>query len=261
MYQIFKYTLYTISLIVLFSCASSPILNNISAKPYPQVYKDAVTDALNPEPSEIVNSLFAINKQNKELTWKMINNKAYVLMVSYNSATYYIDKNTGKAITTLYPLNGYDLWLTASPQLKHNAKVKGLSGNALKTRLNQLIGLSPITDAEKIGGSKERSLIEFWVKAEDMFRPAADFEIDDKEAGLILANAVPSWYRLWFNTIRSKQYFHSFSPKNGAYPWTQLGYTYDWGSKNHVGLSEYVAKGSSSVYIKAIYSTDDYFKQ
>lgn len=44
------------------------------------------------------------------------------------------------------------------------------------------------------------------------------------------------------------------------YPWTRLGYTYDWGSGSHVGMSEYVIPGGMTVQVKAVYETSDYFR-
>ena len=47
------------------------------------------------------------------------------------------------------------------------------------------------------------------------------------------------------------------------YPWTQLGYTYDWNpeNKSHVGLSEFVIGENKNIVIKAIYSTNDYLEK
>jgi len=43
------------------------------------------------------------------------------------------------------------------------------------------------------------------------------------------------------------------------YPWTQLGYTYDWGNpETEVGLSEFVIKTNSKVKVNRIESTLKY---
>jgi hypothetical protein len=61
---------------------------------------------------------------------------------------------------------------------------------------------------------------------------------------------------------RQKYIFTASKP----YPWTSLGYTYDWGNPfTHVGLSEFVVNGKKSngskisVGIKAVTPTADYF--
>ena len=45
------------------------------------------------------------------------------------------------------------------------------------------------------------------------------------------------------------------------YPWTRLGYTYDWGdSTTHVGLSEFILEQNATVMVKSVTSTVDYLK-
>ena len=51
-------------------------------------------------------------------------------------------------------------------------------------------------------------------------------------------------YTGWFNNRKNYIYSNARSyPASSPYPWTRLGYTYDWGSRNHVGLSEFVVHG------------------
>ena len=88
---------------------------------------------------------------------------------------------------------------------------------------------------------------------------AADNEITDTTAGLNLPDDTEPWYRDWFNTLRAQQYFQSEKPKHNAYPWTQLGYTYDWGNPvSEQGVSEFVIKANTQVIINAIFTIDAY---
>lgn len=49
----------------------------------------------------------------------------------------------------------------------------------------------------------------------------------------------------------------SYGP-NG-YPWTRLGYTYDWGNpRREIELSEFVIREPAMVQIRAVTATDDY---
>ena len=44
-----------------------------------------------------------------------------------------------------------------------------------------------------------------------------------------------------------------------VYPWTRLGYAYDWGNpQSEVGLSEFVIKKGALVQIHAVTFIDDY---
>ena len=51
-------------------------------------------------------------------------------------------------------------------------------------------------------------------------------------------------YTGWFNNRKNYIYdnFRNY-PTSSPYPWTRLGYTYDWGSATRIGLSEFIAHG------------------
>ncbi|MBK7588301.1 MAG: hypothetical protein IPI22_08170 [Bacteroidetes bacterium] len=68
-------------------------------------------------------------------------------------------------------------------------------------------------------------------------------------------------YIQWFNTSRIDRYY-----ANGLYnqyPWTQLGYTYDWHPKNksHTGVSEFVIGKNKNIYVHKSYTTEEYLKK
>jgi hypothetical protein len=45
------------------------------------------------------------------------------------------------------------------------------------------------------------------------------------------------------------------------YPWTRLGYTYDWGSSiTEIGLSEFVIKKNSQIIVHEVYDNESYFE-
>ncbi len=65
---------------------------------------------------------------------------------------------------------------------------------------------------------------------------------------------VSAEYIEWFTALQSKSY-----GENG-YPWTRLGYTYDWGNpESEVGLSEFVIEAGATVKIHSVSGTADYF--
>ena len=47
---------------------------------------------------------------------------------------------------------------------------------------------------------------------------------------------------------------------NNTYPWTALGYTYDYGKEDHYGLSEFVLLKGSRYYVEKTVKIDDYIK-
>ncbi len=217
--------------------------------PLQEMYLESLEDALNPEPDEISHDLTAIYPGAPGLVWKE-DGDGMLLMASLVTRDYYstyIGKpyNTGK----------YTIWVTAAYQLK-DFIVKNhpnLKGEALMMRLRQLNGLPP--DVEK------PFVVEFWVQPKDLFRPAPDNEIDDATAGLNLPTDATPAYRLWLNQLRAKSYV--MDACETGYPWTQLGYTYDWAGVDNgkeVGLSEFVIRTNADVIIKSVTPTEEYFQ-
>jgi hypothetical protein len=158
------------------------------------------------------------------------------------------------------------LWVTLVPELQNYFADRGAepcppSGK----RIKQLLGLHPAYDYEV--------LVEMWMDPEDLFRPSADPEVTDHEAALahrvsqnvwvfpydsnpfIKLNAQnkmvekkgdpPLSFKKWFIN-RTETIYHIGNvndPGTWGYPWTRLGYSYDWGNaKNHVGVSEFTIR-------------------
>jgi len=120
--------------------------------------------------------------------------------------------------------------------------------------LRQLLGLQPFT--------VETAFVEFWVKPEELYRPCPDNETSDTACELNLPQDVDQEYRTWFNHTRAFQYSDCKDTvfNELGYPWTQLGYTYDWSPDNpsHVGLSEFVIRRNSIIYVRGKHNTKSY---
>ncbi len=96
-----------------------------------------------------------------------------------------------------------------------------------------------------------------WVSPDDLFRPCPDPEVIDGTCDLKFPSSsyitIADEHIQWIEKLRGDSY-----GENG-YPWTQLGYTYDWGNpKDHVGLSEFVIKAQSNVTIKGVSNVYEY---
>ena len=234
--------------VVLASCATTsppkaatPASTTPAAAPWPPVYMQAVADARNPTPDKVVHNLIPIVRSNTHLVWKEIDGVAHVLMATLAGNTTYYDGKVGRP----YDTGSHDIWVSAVPELHDRCVQPGFSRGDLAMRLRQILGLTP--------ASTVTAFVEFWVAPAQLFRPAPDNEVTDDTAGLTMPAETEPWYRLWFNTTRAAQYFQSAVPKNDAYPWTQLGYTYDWGNPGRPqGVSEFVIKKNSTVTINAI---------
>lgn len=221
---------------IVFSC--SPIVY----KNLDDHYKQANIDAMYAEKSEISNSLIAISPNNSYLQWQGKGEEQRVLVATW---TKYIDSYpVGKTVT----LKWGETWVTACPELQdwYIKNKKQIQNTNL--RLEQLLGLPP--------RSGKTHFIEFWVKPSDMFRPSPDNEITDQTTDLELSEDIDATYKKWYND----NIVFSYYPL--AYPWTRLGYTYDWGNKKtNIGLSEFVIRKNAEVIVKSVQTTEEYLKK
>lgn len=228
-------------------CASAPPAKSGAA--WPKAYTDAINDALDPEPGKVATNLVPIVRSNPMLVWREFADGPRVLMVSLVGDTSYYQGKIGAP----YDTGTHDTWVTAVPELRAACAAPGFDRGDLRMRLRQILGLTPTATVT--------AFVEFWVAAAQLFRPAADNEITDATAGLTLPDNTEAWYREWYNKIRAQLYFQSQTPRHDAYPWTQLGYTYDWGSPaHHQGMSEFVIREHATVIVNAITAVDAYCK-
>jgi hypothetical protein len=138
-------------------------------------------------------------------------------------------------------INGYDQWVTAYPELMQFCFQHPASNQLL--RLKQVLGLP--------ASSQNDTIVEFWVSPDYLFRPTPEPAINSVSAGLSTSSnaplispnlRIPPFWPAWYNrNYLTRDYAMVPSITNG-YPFTQLGYTYDWGSTepNHFGLSEFI---------------------
>lgn len=204
-------------------------------------YQAAVADAKYPDASKISHDLTPIVAWNPSLIWEGAAGAGRVKVAALTRN--YYDNWVGRD----YVMSFGELWVTAAPELQRFFQ----NGPApTMPRLEQLLGLPPEGGYTRI--------VEFWVDPADLFRPSADPEITDTASELPLPagyrSDVGKAYRDWFQaTWRSR--YETSTP----YPWTQLGYTYDWGSSHHVGLSEFVIRRGSTVGVSGVWDPLAYF--
>jgi hypothetical protein len=234
---------------------------------YPQEYLDAVRDAQVVTAKEISRNLVAIgrgkNNNSVLLQWDGVPEKSRVLVLTWTNKPYY-DNSVGKDYVLPKDAN---VWVTAVPELKYF--IVSHPGEISPRRIEQLLGLPPDNGKTKF--------VEMWVNPLDMFRPSPDPETTDHEAELRFPTRlsrfvtfndqirIVEWdsergtdvsytYQRWFMHRRNTIYYGDY-----PYPWTRLGYTYDWGnSMSHVGLSEFVILGGSTIGIKSVIPNEEY---
>ncbi len=169
-----------------------------------------------------------------------------VKVVSWNPARYYpISKDPLKL-----PQN---VWVTAVPELA--TMCQALPGGGTTERMEELLGLPP-------GEGRDRTMIVMQANSSDMFRPCPDPSLDQQRCSLAVPDRpegypAETWARdLAFTFNQSSTSY----VQTGGYPFTRLGYTYDWNadSPNHVGPPEFLVREGASVIVEEHVTTSEY---
>ncbi len=250
-------------------------------------YSSAVADARTAEPAEISRYLTPVTNDNPNLIWENGVKGSRLLVVTWlgDAGKYYKCGDPGGCSGNSSCIEGgecpaykYDNWVTVVPEIRNFFNMV----QPEPLRIAQLLGLPP-TAATSGGTGEYKYMLEMWVSPQDLFRPCPDTEISDIACetsfptdsfrmldpnNKVRATVGPEYgvfktYSSWFTNQASYSYTTGLSP----YPWTRLGYTYDWGSSNHIGLSEFVLHGRKedgsgiAVGIKSVKTTAEYFAQ
>jgi len=217
----------------------------ITAQTDRELYRQSIVNSIYPDSSKIYNELVKINDDNKDIIRKSINGEEYILVSTWKQNISFYSKDT------IFYTGSWPIWVTTSPELKKRFK----SENVLDTnlRLIQLLGLPP--------GSQYSYFVEMWVRPKDLFRPCPDREISDSKCDLCFPEGTPQNHINWINENRISRYYGC--DLYNKYPWSQLGWTYDWNpdNKSHIGLSEFIISSNRIVYINRIVTTRDYLSK
>lgn len=196
-----------------------------------RLYSDAVKDASKDNSGRIAHNLVPLTDQSL-----VRDSKGRVLLVTWTSWNGY-----SSAVSKDLNLSA-EVWASVGREAQEFCKSLPRQGWALRTE--QKLGLPP--------GNNKTTFVELFVDPLDVFRPCADSETTDTECGLGFPANASAEHRAWFDSLRSKSYGEK------GYPWTRLGYTYDWGSSNHFGLSEYAIRPGAAVRVAGAYPSAEY---
>lgn len=203
-------------------------------------YQAAVDDAEQASPGEISRQLQAVVPANTSLRWRGEPGQSEVLVVTWTDWRGY-DGGEGTDMTL-----GRDVWVTLVPDLQDFCRrLPQRHSKAVSRRLEQVLGLPPDDGRDRF--------VEIWAHPQDLLRPCPDPEISDHECELdfpVSAYSVLSpHYKTWFDNLMATTY------GEGGYPWTRLGYTYDWGRRrgSEVGLSELLIRKGAQVTISKVH--------
>lgn len=209
-------------------------------------YRAAIEDARTAEPSELTTTLTPLVPHNDSLVWRTVQDSIrQVLVVTWGGAETVPAATPGDTVAPKQ-----DVWVTAVPQLRRFCRGLDRTSDALRLRLAQRLGLPPDADYTRF--------VELWVRPQALVRPCPDPEVTDRECELRAPKPQrhvrrSASHRAWFRHLRRT----SYSPD--GYPFTGLGYTYDWSPHtDEVGPSEFVLRPGESGVVRATYSTAAY---
>lgn len=229
-------------------------------------YAEALNKAKYPSIHNEVHTLKAIRPNTPKLSF---DDAGRVLMTRVDLSSR-VNKMEGEEFTT-----DRQGWYTAYPDLQ-NACSQPTKETKLK-RVLQLLGLPPNKNVDVV--------YEVYVPIDLMFRPCPDPEIYDSQCvseipvyNVNSTNKEAPWYCpsddeeviqlgekyvdvkskhfQWMCTTWKYNYGNSGTYKN--YPWTGLGYTYDWGSPTGKGLSEFILDTGAEVKVNKRSTIDEY---
>jgi len=122
------------------------------------MYAQAIADAKMAEPDEISKNLLTIVPSNAALPWDR--ERKTILVTTWTSWDGY-DAHVGSSLTL-----SREVWVTVVPDVKDFCRTHSLAPTAVTLRLEQLLGLPPM--------SGKTRFVEMWVLPRDLFRPAPD---------------------------------------------------------------------------------------
>jgi hypothetical protein len=231
----------------------------------PTEYINAVNDAKVVEPWEVHPNLTAITPTAPNLVWQDATKKR-LAVVTWTTQSSYNANYTAKPL----PPTTREIWVTAVPDLKNFCKnflATAPANTNLNLRLEKLMGL-PASGGSTTVKPKE-VFVQLWVSPNDLFRPSPDPEISDNVSSVTYPTTYTPEQKKWFDRGH-KQWIDNLTkasygpPAESGYPWTRLGYTYDWNTTNpkdlktKVGLSEFVIAPGATIEVQGAVNTASY---
>ncbi len=202
------------------------------------LYESAMVDAVFADADEIL-PLVTLTEDSDMVTFDERGEK--VLMLSWHR--YPESYVAGEVFTCTYG----EIWVFTDKEILnwYNTEGKGVEDYTL--RLEQLIGLPEEKAYTHISA--------FWVDTSELIRPAYQPDVTKQVTAADLDGSAIGDYADWFDGNIIWSYFDS------AYPWTRLGYTYDWADgTDEYGLTEFIILPNSEVEVEWTVTTAEFWE-
>lgn len=206
-----------------------------AAGPAEELYAQAVEDAKTIEPEELLPLKTTLTRDDPYAQWNQQGDQ--VLVCTWNDTPE--DYPDGADVT----VGEEAVWVFSGPEFEawYAANAGGVEDWEL--RLCQLLGLPPDT-----GYTHFTTL---WAAPEDLLRPAFDPDVTTSTMTEELTGE--DWYQTWFEGNAAASYGQD------GYPWTRLGYTYDWADNGtEYGLTEFILPTGAKATVERTVTTQAY---
>ena len=200
------------------------------------LYNQAVSDAVFADEDEVM-PLVNITKDDENVIWN--GDKVLVTFMHKFPLSYPAGDNI--------ELQWGNVWCVSAGEMYKWVKSSG-DVKDWTVRLHQILGMPTTKNYTHITA--------MWVDSDLLYRPAnvtdptAEMKTTYQKTG---NDAFDKMYKAWFDSNIISSYF------DGAYPWTRLGYTYDWANNGtEYGLSEFLIFNGARADIEYTYTIDEF---
>ncbi len=210
-----------------------------AARTEEELYAMAVKDAAFAEADEIY-PLVSLTKQDKLVTW---DEDGRVLLCTWHS--YPDSYPQGETVTAEW---GHVWAFTGKELATHADELEQAKDSQM--RLRQLLAISP--------GKTHSTVTGVWADPSDVVRPAyqSDASIGTMTTAFPEGGQVDAQFKSWFDQNILDSYFY------GSYPWTRLGYTYDWADNGKTyGMTEFLIQQGAKLEVAFTETTDEFLSR
>lgn len=203
------------------------------------LYQLSIEDAVFAEESEIM-PVIEITEDSEDVIWD--EQKERVLMATFH---HYPDSYPdGEEVT----LEWGTVWTFSQQEFADWLASQDEEITDWSLRMNQLLGMP-----EDSGNTYVTTM---WVSPDDMIRPAYVPDITAQMTNTLDEETMEDEaFVSWFEGNIIGSYF------DGAYPWTRLGYTYDWADNGvEYGMSEFLVEQNAKVLVEKTLPLKEFVK-
>lgn len=204
------------------------------SKTLEELYADAVNDAVFADEDEIL-PLVSLNQGDPMTTWR----DGKVLLLTWHN--YPDSYPEGESVT----IGWGPVWTFTDKEIASHSKE---FADDPETRLKQLIAFSPDSEHSTVTG--------FWVDPKNVKRPAYQTDPTVGDMTNDFGENVDEEFKAWFDDNILGSYFY------GEYPWTRLGYTYDWADNGtEYGMTEFIVESGAEVRVEFTETTEEFLNR